>query len=65
MPNSNGPSRSASRLSPTWRAPPRGVPDSDEFERDRSGGASTDYVQSLARGLSVIKAFDAENPRRT
>ncbi len=28
-------------------------------------GASTDYVQSLARGLSVIKAFDAENPRRT
>ncbi|RVW11394.1 IclR family transcriptional regulator [Prescottella agglutinans] len=27
--------------------------------------ASTDYVQSLARGLSVIKAFDAENPRRT
>ncbi len=30
-----------------------------------AAGASTDYVQSLARGLSVIKAFDAENPRRT
>lgn len=28
-------------------------------------GASTDYVQSLARGLSVLRAFDAENPRRT
>ncbi|QBJ95353.1 IclR family transcriptional regulator [Rhodococcus sp. ABRD24] len=28
-------------------------------------GASTDYVQSLARGLSVIRAFGAENPRRT
>ncbi|CDZ87891.1 IclR family transcriptional regulator [Rhodococcus ruber] len=27
--------------------------------------ASPDYVQSLARGLSVIKAFDAEHPRRT
>ncbi|QKT12560.1 IclR family transcriptional regulator [Rhodococcus sp. W8901] len=27
--------------------------------------ASTDYVQSLARGLSVIRAFDAENPQRT
>ncbi|GAB2628102.1 IclR family transcriptional regulator C-terminal domain-containing protein [Prescottella soli] len=30
-----------------------------------STGSSTDYVQSLARGLSVIKAFDAETPRRT
>ncbi|KQU03192.1 IclR family transcriptional regulator [Rhodococcus sp. Leaf7] len=28
-------------------------------------GASTDYVQSLGRGLSVIRAFDAEHPRRT
>ncbi|MFG1781923.1 IclR family transcriptional regulator [Rhodococcus oryzae] len=28
-------------------------------------GASPDYVQSLARGLSVIKAFDAGHPRRT
>ncbi|EME67133.1 transcriptional regulator PcaR [Rhodococcus ruber BKS 20-38] len=27
--------------------------------------ASPDYVQSLARGLSVIKAFDAEHPHRT
>ncbi|EOM76942.1 IclR family transcriptional regulator [Rhodococcus rhodnii] len=27
--------------------------------------SSTDYVQSLARGLSVVKAFDAEHPRRT
>ncbi|MFD6895204.1 IclR family transcriptional regulator [Rhodococcus sp. NPDC060086] len=27
--------------------------------------ASPDYVQSLARGLSVIKAFGVENPRRT
>ena len=26
---------------------------------------STDYVQSLARGLSVIRAFDAERPRQT
>ncbi|RVW04974.1 IclR family transcriptional regulator [Rhodococcus spongiicola] len=30
-----------------------------------TSGGSTDYVQSLARGLSVIRAFDAENPRRT
>lgn len=28
-------------------------------------GSSTDYVQSLARGLSVIRAFDADHPRRT
>ncbi|MDJ0394487.1 IclR family transcriptional regulator [Rhodococcus sp. G-MC3] len=28
-------------------------------------GPSPDYVQSLARGLSVIRAFDARNPRRT
>jgi len=28
-------------------------------------GSSTDYVQSLARGLSVIKAFGAETPRQT
>ncbi|MBD0322378.1 MAG: IclR family transcriptional regulator [Aldersonia sp.] len=28
-------------------------------------GASPDYVQSLGRGLAVIKAFDADNPRRT
>ncbi|GAA1091472.1 IclR family transcriptional regulator domain-containing protein [Tsukamurella spumae] len=26
---------------------------------------SSEYVQSLARGLSVIRAFDAANPRRT
>ncbi|OZC48602.1 IclR family transcriptional regulator [Rhodococcus sp. RS1C4] len=28
-------------------------------------GPSPDYVQSLARGLAVIRAFDAEHPRRT
>ncbi|MGA9871173.1 MAG: IclR family transcriptional regulator [Rhodococcus sp. (in: high G+C Gram-positive bacteria)] len=28
-------------------------------------GPSPDYVQSLARGLSVIRAFDAEHPRQT
>lgn len=28
-------------------------------------GPSSDYVQSLARGLAVIRAFDAEHPRRT
>jgi IclR family pca regulon transcriptional regulator len=28
-------------------------------------GPSSDYVQSLARGLAVIKAFDADHPRRT
>ncbi|HHX85371.1 MAG TPA: helix-turn-helix domain-containing protein [Actinomycetales bacterium] len=32
-------------------------------EVDRS--ASPDFVQSLARGLAVITAFDADNPRRT
>ena len=26
---------------------------------------SSDYVQSLARGLAVIRAFDADHPRRT
>lgn len=26
---------------------------------------SSDYVQSLARGLTVIRCFDSENPRRT
>ncbi|MGB6181600.1 MAG: IclR family transcriptional regulator C-terminal domain-containing protein [Rhodococcus sp. (in: high G+C Gram-positive bacteria)] len=28
-------------------------------------GASADYVQSLGRGLAVIRVFDAEHPRRT
>lgn len=28
-------------------------------------GPSPDYVQSLARGLAVIRAFDASHPRRT
>ncbi|WP_372481619.1 IclR family transcriptional regulator domain-containing protein [Rhodococcus zopfii] len=28
-------------------------------------GASPDFVQSLARGLSVVKAFDAAHPQRT
>lgn len=28
-------------------------------------GPSPDYVQSLARGLAVIRAFDTEHPRRT
>jgi IclR family transcriptional regulator, pca regulon regulatory protein len=28
----------------------------------RSGGRSTDFVQSLERGLAVIRAFDAEHP---
>ncbi len=28
-------------------------------------GPSSDYVQSLARGLAVIRAFDADHPRRT
>lgn len=32
---------------------------------DAARGPSPDYVQSLARGLSVIRAFDAEHPRRT
>ena len=26
---------------------------------------SSDYVQSLGRGLAVIRAFDGEHPRRT
>lgn len=30
-----------------------------------SVGPSSDYVQSLARGLAVIRAFDADHPRRT
>ena len=30
-----------------------------------SRGASADYVQSFARGLAVIRAFDADNPRQT
>lgn len=30
-----------------------------------SPGPSSDYVQSLGRGLSVIRAFDAQTPRRT
>ena len=25
----------------------------------------TDYVQSLARGLTLIRVFDAEHPRQT
>lgn len=32
---------------------------------DAAPAASPDYVQSLARGLAVIKAFDADNPRLT
>lgn len=40
--------------------------DTDQVVKDASPkDASPDYVQSLARGLSVIKAFGAENPRRT
>lgn len=43
--------------SPTSRTP--GSPDGEP------PAASPDYVQSLGRGLSVIRAFDAENPTRT
>lgn len=34
-------------------------------ERRESQGAGTEFVQSLARGLSVIRTFDAENSRQT
>ncbi|MGC0362344.1 IclR family pca regulon transcriptional regulator [Rhodococcus sp. 27YEA15] len=36
-----------------------------ETGNEQSPGPSPDYVQSLARGLSVIKAFDGEHPRLT
>ena len=36
-----------------------------ENSSEQAPGPSPDYVQSLARGLSVIKAFDGEHPRRT
>ncbi|WP_137724677.1 IclR family transcriptional regulator domain-containing protein [Prescottella subtropica] len=39
--------------------------DTSETNTSGTAAASTDYVQSLARGLSVIRAFDAEHPRRT
>jgi IclR family pca regulon transcriptional regulator len=39
--------------------------DADELAPTESIGPSSDYVQSLARGLAVIRAFDAEHPRRT
>ncbi|WP_420748950.1 IclR family transcriptional regulator [Rhodococcus sp. O3] len=32
---------------------------------DDTPAASPDFVQSLARGLAVVKAFDATHPRRT
>lgn len=38
-----------------------GVPPAEGDER----AASTDFVQSLARGLTVIRAFDARRPRQT
>ncbi len=38
---------------------------SDPNDAHESSVASSDYVQSLARGLSVIKAFGAEHPRQT
>lgn len=46
------------------------VPHGDRAHRadqtDRADRAtSPDYVQSLARGLAVIRAFDAERPRQT
>lgn len=34
-------------------------------DTDDRASASSDHVQSLARGLAVIRAFDAEHPRRT
>jgi len=40
-------------------------PDVDEPAAPESVGPSSDYVQSLARGLAVIRAFDADHPRRT
>ncbi len=36
-----------------------------ENSSEQAPGPSPDYVQSLARGPSVIKAFDGEHPRRT
>lgn len=36
-----------------------------EVEKDSSHSASDYYVQSLARGLSVIRAFSADHPERT
>ncbi|MGI9208631.1 MAG: IclR family transcriptional regulator [Rhodococcus sp. (in: high G+C Gram-positive bacteria)] len=38
---------------------------SDLNDPRESSAASTDYVQSLARGLSVITAFGADHPRQT
>lgn len=42
------------------------APDLDNTPSTRENpSASTDYVQSLARGLSVVKAFGAERPRQS
>jgi IclR family pca regulon transcriptional regulator len=47
-------------------APYEGVPGDDDSSGSRSGGSPpTEFVQAFGRGLAVIAAFDADNPRMT
>ncbi len=49
-------------------APYEGVPGDDDSGGSGSagsGGSPTEFVQAFGRGLAVIAAFDAENPRMT
>jgi len=49
-------------------APYAGVPSDDDSGSaggPGSGGSPTEFVQAFGRGLAVIAAFDAENPRMT
>ncbi len=43
----------------------RSVADGSSPDAEAVRASSPDYVQSLARGLAVIRAFDADNPRQT
>jgi IclR family transcriptional regulator, pca regulon regulatory protein len=50
-------------------APYEGVPNDDDSGApaggNGSGGSPTEFVQAFGRGLAVVAAFDAENPRMT
>jgi len=50
-------------------APYEGVPNDDDAVGagggNGSGGSTTEFVQAFGRGLAVVAAFDAENPRMT
>lgn len=50
---------------PATLSDPTDAPAGEDAEKDDPSGSDPDFIKSLAKGLAVIEAFDAQNPSMT